>query len=411
MNRIFCLAAYFLAILYSSPAINAQNSVSDFLLTAFESKNLAQYDKADAFLSKKKYRIPPIDELEVRFSNDEFTQEDQQYAFRISPANPWQIRRNNALFNATRKELSIQKQIQHKENIYDRYQLVVEYLFDKKSASIQDQQYSIIQKKVEIIGENAESRLFDSEDLVDAKIDQVDELSNLEDRQISNLRLRRLIAEILQNSDFDWSEFSMISTEKIKEVANSIVTDEFASPEIELISQRIDIVEKEVRLEKADFNIGFAQVEYFPFRDRNSDYGVSFGISLPLFRTNKDQIAELTLDKIELNTELEIEIYKDSVNKVLEYNFLLDLIKQHEQLTEQAELLNIEELTSRLSARENDNPITLLNLKEGLLKIELLKLKSEERLFNQYVEFLDTFNVLAQVPLRNYLTEELENLE
>lgn len=410
MTKYFTLL-FLSFISVSTYQVNAQNSLSDFLLTAFEDVNTQGYDNSIEFLSPRNYRLPIIEDLELRFGNDEFTNQDQQYALRFRPGNPWKIRRNNALFNATKKELTIRKKLQYKENIEDRYQLATEYLLESKLLEIQQRYFSIIEKRVEILGSNMESSLFDAQDFVEAKLDQVDALNNQEDAKISMIRSKNEITAILQNTEFNWSSFPLISVSTIDSISDNIISREISSLELDLITQQIEVARREVRLEKADFNIGFFQTEYFPFRGRNSDYGISFGLSIPLFKSNKNQIAERKLDEIELKGELVTEQYQDSINKVAEYEYLKSLINQHNSLLIQIEKLDLDRLSQNLSQIQDNNPLSLLKVQEGALKLKELELKSYGRVFDQYLEFLSTFDVLSQLPLTNYISEQLEGLE
>ncbi|MEP1306143.1 MAG: hypothetical protein ABJM22_09640 [Balneola sp.] len=389
----------------------AQTSMSDFLLTAFEDINTRGYDKSINFLSPKNYRLPVVEDLEFRFGNDELTLEDQQYAIRFRPGNPWKIRRNNALFNATKKELSIRKQIQYQENLENRYELAADYLLKIQLLNIEQQKFSLIQKRVDIFNTNMESSLFDAKDFVDAKLDQVDAITNQEELSVSLLQVKREISSKLQQSIIDWSTESLISVTAIDSVTEIINTNSLSSLELDLLVQRIKVAKSEVRLEKADFDIGYFQTEYYPEKDRDSDYGIAFGISIPIFKSNKSQVAERKLDEIELNGELATEQYQDSVKRITEYEYLKSLITQHEVLIERIKELDLETLSKNLSQIEDNNPLTILELQEGLVKLKELQLKSYERVVEQYIEFLSTFNVLTQLPLTNYLTESLEPLE
>tara|TARA_R110002124_G_scaffold45693_1_gene137931 strand:- start:33219 stop:34451 length:1233 start_codon:yes stop_codon:yes gene_type:complete len=401
------LAFFFSGTQYS----NAQSSLSDFLLTAFEDVNTQGYEHSINFLSPKNYRLPIVEDIEFRFGNDEFTNQDQQYALRFRPGNPWKIRRNNALFNATKKELNIRKRLQYKENLEDRYELASAYLLSAQLLEIQKKHYSIIAKRVEILGSNMESSLFDAKDFVEAKLDQVDALNSQEEAKVSMMRANNKIVAILQNTEFDWTSSPLISISTIDRISGNIISNEISSLELDLISQKIEVARREVRLEKADFDIGFFQTKYFPYKDRNSDYGISFGLSIPLFKSNKNQIAERKLDEIERKGELITEQYQDSVQRIIEYEYLKSLINQHRSLIAQIEQLDLERLSKNLSQIEDNNPLSLLQLQEGTLKLKELELKSYKRVIDQYLEFLSTFNVLTQQPLTNYLSEQLEDLE
>jgi hypothetical protein len=245
----------------------------------------------------------------------------------------------------------------------------------------------------------------------EAKLDQVDALNNQEDAKISMIRSKNSIVAILQNTEFDWSSSSLISVSTIDSVSDNIISREIPSLDLDLITQQIEVARREVRLEKADFDIGFFQTEYYPFRDRNSDYGVSFGLSIPLLKSNKNQIAERKLDEIELKGELVTEQYQNSINKVTEYEYLKSLINQHNSLLVQIEQLDLDRLSENLSRIKDNNPLSLLEVQEGALKLKELELKSYKRVVEQYLEFLSTFDALTQLPLTNYLSEQLEGLE
>jgi len=401
----------FISLFTISDNVNAQGSMSDFLLTAFEDLNTKGYDASINFLSPKNYRLPIVEDLEVRFGNDEFTQKDQQYAVRFRPGNPWKIRRNKALFNATKKELSIRQQLQYHENLVDRYELAAEYLLETKSLDLEQRKYALIKKRIDILGSNLESALFNSKDFVEAKLDQVDALNSKEETTVSILNLERIIVSVLQQPEINWNSEQLISISGMDSIADEIASKSLPALELELITQKIDVARKEVRLEKADFDIGYFQTEYYPYRDRNSDYGLSFGISIPIFNSNKNQIAEKKLDEIELRNDFAAEQYQDSIKRVVEYEYLKSLLAQHRMLIEQIEDLELDKLSSNLRQIEDNNPLTFLDLEEGKLKLEELKLKSYSRVIDQYLEFLDAYNVITNLPLRNYLSKDLSNLE
>lgn len=391
--------------------LRAQQSVSDFLLTAFESPNLSQYDRQIDFLNKRPYRIPPVNDLEFRFGNDELTHQDQQYAFRFRPANPWLIRRNNALFNATRDQISARRELEFKENMADRYDVVIQYFYNSELADLINEQLLLAESKSDIFQNNVESDLFDAKDYVDAKLDQVEVIQELDENLIDLSRQQQTISTILGTDTFDWSDFKLISVSSIDSISSVIAASAFSSAELNLISKQIEVSKQETRVEKADFDIGFLQAEYFPFRDRNSDIGFAFGISIPIFRDNKPQITERKLDEIEFQNEFQAQIYRDSVDRILQYEHLKNLLNHHHLIGEKIDALDIEALLKNLSRAENYDPIIIIELKEGLERLNEVSLRSKHRVLEQYLNFLLAFDVIIQQPLKNYLSENFESLE
>ncbi|GAB5409968.1 MAG: hypothetical protein BalsKO_23330 [Balneolaceae bacterium] len=398
-------------IFFITTSISAQETVSDFLLTAFEARNIQSYDARINFLKPSNYRIPIIDELEIRAGNDELIYEDLQYALRVRPSNPWKIRRNNALFNATKKELDIRRSIEFKENLSNRYELLARYFFEKQVFDLVTKQQLLVSKKASVFQNNMESGLFDARDFAETKLDQIEGLESVDDALVEWSQTQQRVVAVLKNTAFDWSSFNLISVEKIEEVASQIASSTLSSVELNLISQRIEVARQEVRVEKADFDIGFLQAEYFPFTNRDSEIGYSIGFTIPIFQNNRPQIAERKLDELELKNEYDAEAYQDSIKKQLEYEHLKNLLLHHEMIEEEIDNIDLETLVNNLGRIEDYDPIAILDLEEGILKLDEILLKSKQRVLEQYLEFLFTFDVIIDQPLINYLSDSLESIE
>ena len=191
----------------------AQSTFHDFILTAFEDLNIAKYDAQLDFLKSRNYSIPIIDEIEFRGGNDEFNREDQQYAIRLRPSNPWKIRRNNALFNATRKELDIRKKLVFAENLKDRYTLALAYIFEQKSLEIRKKNFQLLQQRITVLEENQQTNLFDGKDYIEAKLELIEALVELNDSKSDLNNFEIEILSILQTASIDWSDLELISTD------------------------------------------------------------------------------------------------------------------------------------------------------------------------------------------------------
>ncbi|HBX65020.1 MAG TPA: hypothetical protein DEG32_02260, partial [Balneolaceae bacterium] len=147
----------------------------------------------------------------------------------------------------------------------------------------------------------------------------------------------------------NWENFSIIEVAEINQISEDIASVSELSTELDLIAQQIDVARQDTRVEKADFDIGFAQLEYYPFTDRKSNYGFSVGVTLPIFKDNKPQIAERKMDELELRSEYDAEQFQDSVNKIREFEHLKNLIAHHELIQEKKEKLNLLAMTDNLA--------------------------------------------------------------
>lgn len=410
LKRFLYIASFLVASVFS-PNLIAQESLDDFILTAFEDLNLQQYESQIQFLTKRTYSLPLIDKLEARFDNDDLTREDQEYALRLKPTNPWKIRRNNALFNASKLELQAEKKILVNENLYRRYELALGYLIEKEAKIIAYAKLNIINQMATIFSENQQSVLFDPKNYVGIKLKQIDVLSTISEiKQASNFYTQH-ISTILQTNQFNWDNTELISVDKIESHAEDIINGQLSSSEAQLLASKVDVAKKEVRLANSDFDIGFFQTKYIPYSTSGSNFGVTFGINIPLFKSNKPKIAERKLGEIALSNELVNTQHSDSLNRAVNYQYLLQLIEQHYMLEEQIDLLDLDSIIKNLSLIQDNNPISYLELKEGILKLDELRFKSKKAVLEQYLEFLVAFDALAAQPLINHLSNQLEPLK
>lgn len=403
-----------LAVLFiSTPVLTqAQITVSDFLLTAFEDISINEFDSQLDYITKSNTRIPVVDEVEVRMSNDERTYKDARYQLRLRPSNPWRIRRNNALFNARKEELSAEKRLLYKENLMDRYELALDYFELYELTKLNRDKMELAAKKNAIFIENTSSDLFNARDFAKAKVGQVELLQELNAIQTQANSTRQEIIIRMQESQLDWQHFALIDVEAIDSLSAIISAETYSSAELEFLAKRFETARRETEFEKADFDIGYIQAEYAPFIDADkTSLGFSVGVTLPIFRKNKPQIAERMLDQLRREEILDAETRIDSIDKAIEYGFLVNLIEQHFKLIKDIEHLNLDTLSINLARSENYDPIAIIELQEAAIMLDEMAVKSRFSVLKQYLDFLFTYDAILNKPLTNYLSKGLSSLQ
>ena len=75
-----------------------QVTISDFLRSANDAAEVKVFEEQVNYLQGKPYRLSPLQKLEFRTKNNQLDPSLQDYAIRISPANPWEIRSTNNYF-------------------------------------------------------------------------------------------------------------------------------------------------------------------------------------------------------------------------------------------------------------------------------------------------------------------------
>ncbi len=270
--RILCLICF--AFLITSKSY-AQSSPNDFLLTAFEDPNLIEYQAQLNFLKARNFRLPIGEEVEFRYSNDERTLEDVNYQLRFRPNNPWKIRRNNALFNAHKEAISLRQSLEFKETLFERYSLMLEYLISNQKLGLSRKQLELSQRKVDLFEQSVQSDLFDARDYVDAKLESIEFLEEYDDHRVEVNQALQTIKLILASESINWDDFELITHPHIQQVMENIITSTFDAAELAYLKQRVEVAELETSTEKADFDLGFVQAEYAPFKN-NGDNELGF---------------------------------------------------------------------------------------------------------------------------------------
>ncbi len=412
MNLLNRLILLLVIRIFAHSTVDAQSSPNDFLLTAFEDPTLIEYQKKFNYLQKKNYRLPLGDELEFRYGNNEQTLEEARYQIRIRPTNPWKIRRTNALYNAQKEAISLRESIEFKEALVERYSLMIQYFIAQKQTKLSKATLSLAKNKIQLFEKSIESDLFNAQNYVNAKLDMIEMLERYDNHKLIEEGFIQNITFILATDNLNWSDFNLISSIEIKNVMNEILLSSFSNSELTYLMKEFEIAKLETLVEKADFDIGFFQAEYAPFKNNgDNEFGISFGITVPIFKNNKDQIADRILNEIEWYSDLNAESYKDSLGKTMSFNVLSNYLAYHDILLTEMEKMNIKELSDKLASSEDFDPFITLKMEEGKLKLEQLVLRSTKRLLEYYLDFLYSHDVLQQMPLKNYLSNDLISIE
>lgn len=90
---------------------------------------------------------------------------------------------------------------------------------------------------------------------------------------------------------------------------------------------------------------------------------------------------------------------------------LKKVFTQYDVLSEKKRTGKIESLLKKLLNMEGANPISLLEMKESILKHNLLLVEKHYEIYTKYLDLLDTSGTLSKVPLRNYISKNKERLK
>lgn len=388
-------------------------SLKQFLKSALDDPYYASYSKQESIFNKpNSYSLPWVQKLEFRTRNNELLDFRQQYALRFDPGNPWQIKSNQRYFKGIRSVKNLEQQLLLKELMRERYDLVVGYWMAVEKAALIEKQKDIRQQISYAMTQRSGSSDFDADQYLNNELDIISKTADWQEADFERDVARTRILQLSGTQNFSMDVAALIDVDKVKQVVG--LREESKLPtEVELLKQEIANSEQKIKTDKLNFDLGFIQGMYAPYKvDAGyNPFGISSGITIPLFNQNRDDIAREKLQIIEQQGELEQFQLREG-GKSTSKAATLELHFMHYQKIDSLILgLKSRELNLSTTLANNYNPIVELKYREKLIQLDLLKVRIKREILLQYISYLDNSDKLHQRPLVNYLSKGLEGVE
>lgn len=402
----------FLLLLLSCPAW-CQLQLREFIASALEDPEVMTFEDQITYLNGKPYRLAPVREVEFRSRNREMIQTQQEYSIRISPSNPWEMRRQNAYFREIKSTLGFEQSIALRDALIDRYYTAVEYIFlsDMRRLAIEGQ--AQLESQMQILEKQSGSRYFDAEDYVELKVDQLEFIVDAEEVNFELSQQFNRISRIYPKAHgqhAEWGFSQTISPAKIRMVIDSIERSFEKSMMVMYQEQRIKLAESRYLLEQANINLGYFQTSYDMRRyhqDRNP-FSIAFGVTIPIFNPNKGDMARHKLDIIDAEYDLKEESYQSGSDRRIQKDKVLSNLLRAESIEDKIENLRKSTLAHTLSTIRGGDPLIIIQFNQQMNKLQRLSYKVKRELLLSYVDYLAAADALQRRPLINYFSPSLE---
>ena len=369
-----------------------------------------QFDSIQlTFLKDYNHNLPLLNNVEFRSETRDLLFNRQEYAIRVKPNSLRAILAKKKVYSSMINEVEIQGRIHFNEELEDRYNLLIDYLFNEKLTDAYLLRKIQLQDKLTILEQTVYDDSFDVRDVVDAEealfATQV-VLSNLAAvNHYQNALLRLMVSEnidsvYLKSSDVVTPDQILATTAREKSSRDNL--------EIQLQQSKLETIEGEMRLDVAKSKkiIDFVQAKY---GGKNSElfdenFAIGVGINLPFFGNAREKRGEHYFNK--LRTESEILALKKAQEKEAnsaEENFRRTASK-YKVFKDEAENSSVTSLLNTYKKMEGVSPLILLKLKisEHNRMIDIIKI--ERVLYEKYIKMLASKNVLFQSPFVNFLS-------
>lgn len=406
------VALFFLAATLSA---HAQTGFGGFIKTAQDAPTVTMFDLQVDYLNKKPYRLAPVQKVEFRTESNRLDIARQEYALRLNPANPWELRQNNRYFNALKSTLALEKGIILKEVLLERYTLIIELVTFAGLKDLAQRELELTQTYIAMLDKQQLSGNFDGEDYVDLKLEEMDKSVDVDEALFEVENAARKVVAIYPeaaSSVKTWSLNDVVTIAQIQKLLDSLETSTHEATSLSYFQQKINLADREYALEKNNINLGYFQAKYEEFRIANGDrpWSIGFGITIPVVNPNKGDMAKRKLRSIESQQEFKearLEFTKDQVRL---RGQLTDLIASYYRIEEKIKTLNVSALARTLSSMQKSNPVAGVRFQTNIIKLEELALKLRQNILLTYTEWLASSDALQQLPMTNYLSKNLETL-
>ncbi len=390
-------------------------SVKTFLGTSAQQNTLEYQDKIVDFLQNTSYKMPWIEEVEIRSRTHDFELAQQEYIFRVTPNSPRQRWAQKKYHNSSIRALETERHILLEEALLDRYEIIAGIYFCNKLIEAKKAFILVFQDRINTLQKSGSYSNFDITDLLKTEDDLYDlemDILNLENTRTNLQNLVGLLTESADTLLIDEQNF--IRVEDIKSTLPELY--DFSPEQHPLLANqqaKIDMLQHEFNVENAERRNILDFVES-RFEGQPDDFlrerlSIGIGFKLPLKGSAKLKLNELKLEQLEaLNKEEEI-TYELLFEKAEFVNKMDHLLKEHTLLLQQLEKTNERFNSGDLVELSDAAAYTLLRIKENILEKELAIVKKEQEIYETYLELLHLSGVVAKPPLRNYLSANLEN--
>lgn len=393
----------------------AQVSMEDFLYAALEEPALKSFSNQDNFLNTKPYRLAPIQKLEFRTESNQLDPERQDYALRLNPANPWEVKRTNQYFKTYQELLQLDRDRLLKESLLARYEVIIGWMYYQEISLLKEEDKLNTEKLLSILEGQRYSSYFDAGDYVKLKLDQVEKVIELEEARFEIDNQRRRVEGLFEKAKLKtihWPASQIISLQRLEAVVDSLSALQASGGEVAYREKQMDLANTEWLLEKSNVNVGFLQTQYQNFRieQGRKPWSISMGVTIPVFNPNKGDMTKRKLEMIEAEGDRDEAKSEQQTGRELMQAKIKSLLKRHHEINTMMNDLSVGTMATTLQRINDSNPTTVVQLQSNLIKLKTMAARLRQEVLLAYLEFLSYSEVVQQRPLINYLSANLSEL-
>ena len=338
------------------------------------------------------YKLPWIEELNVRSETRDWKLRKQSYSLRLRPVSLGERRASSQLYNNWQQELLYLKLDEVYDQVADIHELWIDQDFISRQIELKKQIVALLSDVEKV---NAKQSLIDANklSLLLAVKSRIAEINNgiILDQKRRYDKLRAISAQvqgdyILQADSIDVNGYIQSAKESLLATNRPYISNS------DLLD--LQVLRNEMELEKAENNrvLDFVSLEYRGPHDNYLEERVSLGMSfnLPFFNGNQLSIAKIKveqeqeqykIEKVKQESLAKLTKIRESIfSNVFEYN-------SYNKLYSEIEAENLQ-LISNMERQAIINPSIKLNHRIQVIENKLSLLKIQESIVKNYLDYL-----------------------
>jgi hypothetical protein len=356
------------------------------------------------YTDHRRVRLPWIQEYEYRTETDEFDLERQEHVLRVSPSSPGLYRAQRNLAQHYRRKRSVVETDYRNRRIEEAYQAWKDLYIREQQITSYARLQDVLSDRLIIRQRQTQQSDADFREVLDMR----EKLNEVRVRHYElELATRRLRAHLGLDTTATVAPDEMLSVE---EIMVQLMNDDAIprDPRLDEYQYERELIERETALEKAERRqfLDFVQVRYNGPHDEvlRERVQLRLALVLPTSGNRNLKLEELRLEQEELAREQQVKSRELEQRMKEQRQRVRDRIGVYRKFVQvkEEELRELRALAQAIAQRRGSDPDLLLKINEDTEEIRLEKLKRQEEIYDDYLEYLVLSGQLFAEPLENH---------
>jgi hypothetical protein len=365
------------------------------------------------FLKNNKQGMPLVAQMQFRTSTNRMDARRQSYQFRIGFNSKEMRELHDKKIKSNIHFYEIKNQILQEERLIKNYEYIAKWYFaDNQLEALNEKRILLEDQKTIYKKVMANAMELD----IDKLLRTEEDLQELEQEilQCQNEKafcINQLFPEEKNPQQISLTKGNWISLQTMQRVLEKVAT----SPTITLdqMTQQSDIeqakIDYDIEVSKTNKILDFVQLRY-DGRDNlavQQEFGLGFGFNIPYKSNNRLRINEAQVDIFDEELRLELLRQETEEEFIADYAKFESLLQEWQLIQKHIEEGALESTYNKYLSNGSISPLTLLRIKESILKSQAELHKIEKEACFLFIDILATKGMIGQTPAINYLSDDL----